>query len=169
MRGNLFLVLIGVGALLCVWLLLWQPPGEGTLQGRATVIDGDTLDVAGERIDIFGIDAPEQDQTCERGGGGTWNCGAEATRLMRRMAHYQIVDCLLSPAATSGRRVARCRVGDEDLGRAMVRAGFAVEVSRTGVYAAEEGTARTGHLGIWSGSFDNPSAWRAAHAINVEN
>jgi endonuclease YncB( thermonuclease family) len=143
--------------------------GEGTLQGRATVIDGDTLEVAGERIDIFGIDAPEQDQTCGRGGGGTWNCGAEATRLMRWMAHYQIVDCLLSPAATPGRRVARCRVGDEDLGRAMVRAGFAVEVSRTGVYAAEEGTARTGHLGIWSGSFDNPSAWRAAHAINLEN
>jgi endonuclease YncB( thermonuclease family) len=112
--------------------------GEGTLQGRATVIDGDTLEVAGERIDIFGIDAPEQDQTCGRGGGGTWNCGAEATRLMRWMAHYQIVDCLLSPAATPGRRVARCRVGDEDLGRAMVRAGFAVEVSRTGVYAAEE-------------------------------
>jgi endonuclease YncB( thermonuclease family) len=51
----------------------------------------------------------------------------------------------------------------------MVRAGFAVEVSRTGVYAAEEGTARTGHLGIWSGSFDNPSAWRAAHAINMED
>lgn len=133
------------------------------------MIDGDTLEVAGERIDIFGIDAPEQDQTCGRGGGGTWNCGAEATRLMRWMAHYQIVDCLLSPAATPGRRVARCRVGDEDLGRAMVRAGFAVEVSRTGVYAAEEGTARTGHLGIWSGSFDNPSAWRAAHAINLEN
>jgi endonuclease YncB( thermonuclease family) len=169
MRGNLFLGLIGVGALLCVWLLLWQPPGEGTLQGRATVIDGDTLEVGGERIDIFGIDAPEQGQTCERGGGGTWNCGAEATRLMRRIAHYQIVDCLLSPAARPGRRVARCRVGDEDLGRAMVRAGFAVEVSRTGVYAAEEGTARTGHLGIWSGSFDNPSAWRAAHAINMED
>lgn len=166
MRGNLFLVLIGVGAVLGVWLLLWQPPGEGTLQGRATVIDGDTLEVAGERIDIFGIDAPEQDQTCERGGGGTWSCGAEATRLM---AHYQIVDCLLSPAATPGRRVARCRVGDEDLGRAMVRAGFAVEVSRTGVYAAEEGTARTGHLGIWSGSFDNPGAWRAVHAVNGED
>jgi hypothetical protein len=28
MRGNLFLVLIGVGALLCVWLLLWQPPAK---------------------------------------------------------------------------------------------------------------------------------------------
>jgi endonuclease YncB( thermonuclease family) len=85
------------------------------------------------------------------------------------MAHYQIVDCLLSPAATPGRRIARCRVGDEDLGRAMVRAGFAVEVSRTGVYAAEEGMARAGHLGIWSGSFEVPKAWRAAHAINGED
>ncbi len=133
----------------------------------ALVVDGDTIEVGGERIDIFGIDAPEQDQTCERGGGGIWTCGAEATRLMRRMAHYQIVDCQVRAGEDAGRRVARCRVGDEDLGRAMVRAGFAIGVPRAGIYDAEEHMARTGHLGIWSGIFDNPKDWRAAHPIKV--
>jgi endonuclease YncB( thermonuclease family) len=165
MRGKSLLVVIGVGALFGAWLLL-QPSRLGTLEGLAMVIDGDTIEVAGQRVGIFGIDAPEPDQTCVRGGGGTWGCGAEATRLMRRMAHYQIVACQVRLGEASGRREASCRVGDEDLGRAMVRAGFAVEVSPTGVYAAEEGVARTGHLGIWSGSFENPKAWRAAHAVN---
>jgi endonuclease YncB( thermonuclease family) len=167
MRGKSLLVLIGVGALFGAWLLLRSSSGEPSLQGLAMVVDGDTIDVAGERVGIFGIDAPEQDQTCERGGGGTWRCGAEATRLMRRMAHYQIVECEVRAADVSGRRVARCRVGDEDLGRAMVRAGFAIEISQVGVYAAEEGVARTGRLGIWSGSFDNPKDWRDAHRVNV--
>jgi endonuclease YncB( thermonuclease family) len=169
MRGKSLLVLIGVGAPFGAWLLLRPSSGEGILQGLAMVIDGDTIEVAGERLDIFGIDAPEQDQTCERGGGGTWNCGAEATRLMRRMAHYQIVECEVRASDSAGQRVARCRVGDEDLGRAMVRAGFAIEVPSTGIYAAEEGMARTGHLGIWSGSFDNPRDWRAAHRVNLGN
>jgi endonuclease YncB( thermonuclease family) len=82
------------------------------------------------------------------------------------MAHYQIVVCQVREIEDSDRRVARCRVGDEDLGRAMVRAGFAIEVPRSSIYAAEEGMARTGHLGIWSGSFDNPWDWRATHVVN---
>ena len=33
--------------------------------GPATVIDGDTLEVAGRRFDLLGIDAPELNQTCQ--------------------------------------------------------------------------------------------------------
>ena len=35
-----------------------------TIAGRATVIDGDTLEIHGERIRILDIDAPEKDQFC---------------------------------------------------------------------------------------------------------
>ncbi len=34
------------------------------ITGPARVVDGDTLEVAGERIWLFAIDAPEKDQTC---------------------------------------------------------------------------------------------------------
>lgn len=38
------------------------------LTGTVSVIDGDTLDMGGAHIRLFGIDAPESDQTCRRNG-----------------------------------------------------------------------------------------------------
>jgi endonuclease YncB( thermonuclease family) len=157
MRGKLVLALIGIAAVLYI-VSLFRPEYEETnLKGQARVIDGDTLEIAGRRIRIFGIDAPEQDQTCERGGGGTWYCGAEATRLLNRIARSQIIECRVRATDIYGRLVARCSVGDEDLGRAMVRSGFAISSSRNREYASEENDARAGRLGIWSGD------WRDAH------
>ena len=48
------------------------------ITGPARVIDGDTLDIAGERIRLHGIDAPESRQTCIADG-ATWPCGQSAT------------------------------------------------------------------------------------------
>ena len=48
----------------------------------ARVIDGDTLDIAGERIRLHGIDAPESEQTCVADG-VTWPCGQSATAALR--------------------------------------------------------------------------------------
>ena len=36
----------------------------GTIVGRASVIDGDTIDIRGTRIRFSGIDAPESRQSC---------------------------------------------------------------------------------------------------------
>ena len=38
------------------------------LVGRASVIDGDTLDIHGERIRINGVDAPESNRVQRNGG-----------------------------------------------------------------------------------------------------
>ncbi len=47
------------------------------ISGPARVVDGDTLEVAGERIRLYGIDAPEKDQTCSIDA-RAWACGIAA-------------------------------------------------------------------------------------------
>ena len=41
-----------------------SPAKPQTISGRASVIDGDTIEIHGIRIRLFGIDAPETGQTC---------------------------------------------------------------------------------------------------------
>ncbi|MYE59472.1 MAG: thermonuclease family protein, partial [Alphaproteobacteria bacterium] len=43
--------------------VLAGPAGAGAISGKARVVDGDTLAVAGQRIRLHGIDAPETRQT----------------------------------------------------------------------------------------------------------
>ena len=41
---------------------------ETIIIGRATVIDGDTIEIQGERIRLNGVDAPKSSQLCRDGG-----------------------------------------------------------------------------------------------------
>lgn len=50
------------------------------VQGSAKAVDGDTLEVAGKRVRLSGIDAPESDQTCQKDG-ASWACGHAATAV----------------------------------------------------------------------------------------
>ena len=63
---------------LIVILCLLATPALADVTGPARVIDGDTLEVQGERIRLHGIDAPEIRQLC-RLDGKPWQCGKEAT------------------------------------------------------------------------------------------
>ncbi|MCW5748287.1 MAG: hypothetical protein KIT36_19015 [Alphaproteobacteria bacterium] len=45
-----------------------------SLVGQASVIDGDTIEIRGLRVRLWGIDAPESKQVCRRDG-KPWLCG----------------------------------------------------------------------------------------------
>lgn len=45
------------------------------IQGTASVIDGDTIEVHGQRVRLFGIDAPESAQLC-LAESEEWRCGS---------------------------------------------------------------------------------------------
>src|ERR1700674_475642 len=46
--------------------------------GQASIIDGDTLEIRGTRIRLWGIDAPESDQLCRNENSEHYRCGQKA-------------------------------------------------------------------------------------------
>jgi endonuclease YncB( thermonuclease family) len=135
------------------------------LAGTAYVIDGDTIEVAGTRIRLWGIDAPEHDQTCQGMRGETYACGRDSTAVMRELTSGQQVECASRDHDRYGRTVAVCRTESGELNTAMVRRGWAVDYTRYsgGRYHSEEQQARRDQLGIWAGRFDMPERWRHRH------
>ncbi|MBE2241308.1 MAG: thermonuclease family protein [Burkholderiaceae bacterium] len=136
------------------------------LSGPATVIDGDTLVVAGHHVRIWGIDAPELRQTCGRPGGAQWPCGESARDALVRLVGGERVVCQSNTHDKYGRDIARCRVGTLDVGANLVRDGWALDWSRysVGEYEPQQDDARASLDGIWCGPFENPWNWRHAQS-----
>ena len=52
------------------------------LAGTARVIDGNPISIADARIRLWGIDAPEREQTCRGKNGDTYECGRDAAAVL---------------------------------------------------------------------------------------
>lgn len=139
--------------------------GQDRVDGQPTVNDGDTLTLAGQRIRLRGIDAPEYGQVCQRGG-GDYACGRRSREALVDIIDGRTVTCSGWDHDRYGRLLASCIAGDSDLNRMMVEAGWAVAY---GDFATEETVARDGGLGLWAGVFDRPRDWRKQHGGMAES
>jgi endonuclease YncB( thermonuclease family) len=132
------------------------------LTGLASVVDGDTLEIYGIRIRLYGIDAPEATQTCTNAQGTAYRCGRQAARALDDLVGRRTVTCAQRDTDQYGRPVAICRQGIVDLGAWMVDHGHAVAFMRySDRYAPNEATARAKSIGLWSGTFERPWDYRA--------
>ena len=130
------------------------------LVGTATVIDGDTIDIHGQRIRFHGIDAPESNQMCEAGG-VSYRCGQKSALALSDRAGRATVSCKGKDVDRYGRIVAVCFKGQEDLNAWMVSQGWAVSYRRYSEdYVVQEDAARTAAIGMWAGKFVMPWDWR---------
>lgn len=147
-------------ALIGICLLCAAPAQAASLQGAARVIDGDTLDLAGVRIRLFGIDAPEHNQNCTDDKGRKWACGTFATQTLKHLAAGNMT-CEELDRDRYGRIVARCFMGGRDIGEQMVAQGAAFAYRKYSQdYVAVEARAEKRGVGLWSGEAERPSDFR---------
>lgn len=139
-----------------------ETPAAEPIAGSAVVVDGDTLDVAGVRIRLEGIDAPEMSQSCTAADGAVWACGRTAQKALQDLTRGDTVACDRKGEDKYGRTLAVCFVGAQDINAALVRAGLARAFVRYSLlYTAEEDAARSEKLGLWLG--DNIAPWDYRH------
>ena len=130
------------------------------ITGTASIIDGDTIDIHGERIRLHGIDAPESRQTCISNG-ATWPCGQSATDALASFIGGGPVRCKEQGTDRYGRTIAACTVQGEDIEAFMVLNGWALAYRQYSLdYVDEETIAQDAHAGLWRGAFVPPWDWR---------
>lgn len=158
------LLLVPICALVLAAIAPRLPGQHSETPGRVHVLDGDTLDIAGERIRLHGIDAPEAAQSCIDANRRPYPCGAVSTRALNALVAGKTVRCTTHDTDRYGRSIAQCFADGRDIGATLVRNGMALayrQYSRS--YVHEENTARRNRAGLWSGSFDLPWNWRREH------
>ncbi|SFI40077.1 thermonuclease family protein [Bradyrhizobium sp. Gha] len=158
-----------LSALLAILAML-MPGGVAAaenIEGRASVIDGDTIEIHGTRIRLWGIDAPESDQLCRGDDSELYRCGQKAAAVLAGLffAIQRPVICAPKDRDQYGRIVAVCKLGDPgpDIAHWMVSNGHALDWPQysAGQYADAQRRAEGAGAGMWSGSFVEPWRYRA--------
>jgi endonuclease YncB( thermonuclease family) len=166
-----WIIVIAAGAAIAQFVHDWDAPPAGPpratgaeIEGRAQVVDGDSLEIGRVRIRLYGIDAPEARQDCRDRKNRVSPCGMQARSALADLIGGRQVNC--TPVGQShDRSVAVCNVQGRDLSDAMVRGGHAIELRQhsRGRYASAEREAREARRGLWAGQFDEPAQWRREH------
>jgi len=143
------------------FLFLSIPAHAQEIAGRASVIDGDTLEIAGLRIRLHGIDAPESRQMCLNAARMEYRCGQRAAFALADEIGSAPVSCRQTDRDRYGRIVAVCASRSRNINQWMVRQGWAVAYRQYSEdYVADELAARQARAGLWAGTFVPPSEWR---------
>ena len=138
------------------------------LTGQVSVVDGDTLEIHGTRIRLWGIDAPESSQLCRAQDSNLYRCGAASANDLNSFIARRPISCVPLNLDQYGRTVATCSVNGADLAEWLVRNGLALDWPQysKGKYDAAQREAERAGLGMWKGSYVEPWLYRACVRSN---
>jgi len=166
-RPRRFFAAVTILALAFAFPFAALPASADDVVGRATVIDGDTIEIHGTRIRLWGIDAPESDQLCRGDDSELYRCGQKAAAALAGVLYAIPRPVMCSPKDRDryGRTVAVCKIGNPgpDIAHWMVSNGHALDWPKysAGRYAEAQGRAERASAGMWAGSFVEPWRYRA--------
>lgn len=149
---------------------IWSAPVRADqmavdITGPIAVIDADTLRVNGRVIRLHGIDAPEHRQSCTTEQGVRWACGIFVTQRVRASFQGATARCAPITQDRYGRVVAKCFVGDVDIGRWLVQEGYAFAYRKYALdYDLDEKRAAITNRGLHGSHVQSPAQFRKTRA-----
>jgi endonuclease YncB( thermonuclease family) len=165
-------------ALVAVAVIAWigvydatHAPGRAETQPPpVVVIDGDTIELDGEAVQIHGIDAPELGQRCLHD--ETWSrCGLDAAFALNKLLRVDHGPLSCMPPEGKPQQWAQvCLLGQNDLAEVLLKGGYAVALpDGPADYRVAQDTARQAGLGLWHDKFIDPAAWRDGERLPNES
>ena len=158
--------------LLFIILIFQQKSFASIFEGIPRVIDGDSLEINGNKIRLFGIDAPEKKQICKKpylnisflrslSFQKKFECGLLATNQLKKLINNKTVKCISESKDHYNRYLSICYLKNRDINSWLVKNGYAIAYKRySKKYILEEQYAKKNKLGIWQGTFQKPEDWR---------
>ena len=138
-------------------LLVGTPLSAETIAGDSILIDGRTLMVSGQMVRLWGLDAPDLDQTC------TWGeniipCGRHAQGALMDLIIGAVIRCERRRQSESSPNITVCFADSYDIGANLIHTGWALARDPTSqVYRETERKARAAKRGLWLGEFARPA------------
>lgn len=117
---------------------------------RAVAVTTGTLKAGEKTVILADIEGIAVDHTCALENGKTWPCGRSGRSALRRLVRGRTINCDVLEDIDENTVRARCRIGKTELGKWVVRHGWALpgEAANTELKMALE-TARTEERGQW--------------------
>lgn len=142
-----------------------MPQKDIVIYSTAEVMSGDTLRLNGHYFRLFGIDAPERNQSCSDSTGRSYSCGYRASEWLSGWLQNNTLECRIMQQDGNGNMIGTCALGAYDIGAAIVNAGWAVAYPKhTDIYVPYQQQARKNGRGLWQGDFYMPWDWRKIQA-----
>ena len=125
------------------------------------IIDGDTIELNGDRIRFAGIDTPEPKQICALDSIEIF-CGNLATAVLKAKIGNEIVTCEREKELDKYNRIlAECFVNGQSLSSYMVKNGYAFAYRYfSDKFIEDENYAKQNSFGLWAMEFEFPWDFR---------
>ncbi|MEM1401485.1 MAG: thermonuclease family protein [Pseudomonadota bacterium] len=138
-------------------------------EGAVRVVEGDLISVGGKLVRLYGIDAPEMDQTCEAANGAPYDCGEASRRALETMLGDRALKCTIFAVLEDQRAAGLCRHGPQDIAELQVERGWAFAArALSNRYEKAESRAQRYRVGLWRGRAIRPWVWRQRQTLTQQ-
>lgn len=131
--------------------------------GKAYVLDGDSIKVGNKEVRLFGIDAPEYKQKCLDKNNIKYGCGIISREFLIKLVGGKNVECIYAEKDKYNRFLGKCFIDKISINQEIIKNGMAVIYNFTesdDLMDNLEKQAKQNKLGIWQGSFQLPKEYR---------